>query len=282
MTFQEKILYCRRKAGLSQEALANKMGVSRQAVSKWETGEASPELSKLSSMAEIFNVTTDWLLSDEEPYESGKDSFNSFNGTGNTQNIYNGSTQNFETVYPADSEREKFYKNVNTASRGIFRFAKRNAWYVGIYIAIMGLVFIGMGFGIRAVSNSFIESSQKTMNEFVNLSNDSLSDFYADSNGTHIYTRDDLDDPELEKAMDFMHISDKEVFGSDAGTSDTHPGSLTNTEDSMLSNVFDFGSNAFNTVTSIIILMGLLITAAGVILAVVLRIRLRNAADPLG
>ena len=37
MTFQEKILYCRRKAGLSQEALANKMGVSRQAVAKWES-----------------------------------------------------------------------------------------------------------------------------------------------------------------------------------------------------------------------------------------------------
>lgn len=38
MKLQEKILYCRKKAGLSQEALAEKLGVSRQAISKWETG----------------------------------------------------------------------------------------------------------------------------------------------------------------------------------------------------------------------------------------------------
>lgn len=38
MTLSGKILYCRKKAGLSQEALAEKLGVSRQAVSKWETG----------------------------------------------------------------------------------------------------------------------------------------------------------------------------------------------------------------------------------------------------
>ena len=39
MTLSGKILYCRKRAGLSQEALAEKLGVSRQAVSKWETGE---------------------------------------------------------------------------------------------------------------------------------------------------------------------------------------------------------------------------------------------------
>ena len=38
MNLSEKILYCRKKAGLSQEALAEKLGVSRQAISKWETG----------------------------------------------------------------------------------------------------------------------------------------------------------------------------------------------------------------------------------------------------
>lgn len=38
MTLSGKILYCRKRAGLSQEALAEKLGVSRQAVSKWETG----------------------------------------------------------------------------------------------------------------------------------------------------------------------------------------------------------------------------------------------------
>ena len=47
MKLSEKIYACRKKAGLSQEALAERIGVSRQAISKWETGEASPEISKL-------------------------------------------------------------------------------------------------------------------------------------------------------------------------------------------------------------------------------------------
>ena len=67
MNLAGKILYCRKKAGLSQEALAEKLGVSRQAVSKWETGDAVPELSKLVLLAKAFDVTTDWLLSESEP-----------------------------------------------------------------------------------------------------------------------------------------------------------------------------------------------------------------------
>ncbi|MBQ9647002.1 MAG: helix-turn-helix transcriptional regulator, partial [Oscillospiraceae bacterium] len=67
MNLSEKILYCRRRAGLSQEALAERLGVSRQAVSKWETGDATPELDKLRALAETFRVTADWLLSDAEP-----------------------------------------------------------------------------------------------------------------------------------------------------------------------------------------------------------------------
>lgn len=65
MKFQDKILQLRKKSGLSQEALAEKIGVSRQAVSKWETGEAVPEISKLLLLARAFGVTTDYLLSEE-------------------------------------------------------------------------------------------------------------------------------------------------------------------------------------------------------------------------
>ncbi len=66
MKLHEKIYYCRKKAGYSQEEMAEKLGVSRQAVSKWETGEAVPELAKFSAVAKLFNVTTDWLLCDDE------------------------------------------------------------------------------------------------------------------------------------------------------------------------------------------------------------------------
>ncbi len=66
MKLHEKIYYCRKKAGYSQEEMAERLGVSRQAVSKWETGEAVPELAKFTAIAKLFNVTTDWLLCDDD------------------------------------------------------------------------------------------------------------------------------------------------------------------------------------------------------------------------
>ena len=65
MKLSEKIYTCRKKAGWSQEELASRLGVSRQAVSKWETGEAEPEVAKLRLLAQVFEVSIDWLLSEE-------------------------------------------------------------------------------------------------------------------------------------------------------------------------------------------------------------------------
>ena len=70
MTLGEKITDLRKKRGLSQEELAITLGVSRQAVSKWETTEAKPDTDKIVALAEFFEVTTDWLLRDIEPQES--------------------------------------------------------------------------------------------------------------------------------------------------------------------------------------------------------------------
>lgn len=67
MKLNEKILYYRKAAKLSQEELAEQIGVSRQAVSKWELGDATPEVDKLLLLAKAFGVTTDELLSSEEP-----------------------------------------------------------------------------------------------------------------------------------------------------------------------------------------------------------------------
>ena len=67
MKLNEKILYYRKAAKLSQEELAARVGVSRQAVSKWELGDATPEVDKLLALAKAFGVTTDELLSGDEP-----------------------------------------------------------------------------------------------------------------------------------------------------------------------------------------------------------------------
>ena len=67
MTFGQRIQDCRRRAGLSQEQLAAQLGVSRQAVSKWELDAAQPELDKVVAMAELFGITTDELLLGRAP-----------------------------------------------------------------------------------------------------------------------------------------------------------------------------------------------------------------------
>lgn len=65
MKLNEKIAYYRRDKKLSQEELAARVGVSRQAVSKWELGESSPDVGKLLALAKAFGVTTDHLLDEE-------------------------------------------------------------------------------------------------------------------------------------------------------------------------------------------------------------------------
>lgn len=64
MTTGEKIAALRRKAGLSQEALAEELGISRQAVSRWETNESLPDTEKTIRLSRRFGVTTDYLLLD--------------------------------------------------------------------------------------------------------------------------------------------------------------------------------------------------------------------------
>lgn len=61
----ERIYQFRRKNGLSQEQLAERIGVSRQAISKWESGTSTPELEKLFALSECFNITLDELVKDE-------------------------------------------------------------------------------------------------------------------------------------------------------------------------------------------------------------------------
>lgn len=65
MTFSEVLLRRRKALGLSQEALAEQVQVSRQAVSKWETGDAMPDLGKLLALAEALNLSLDALCGQE-------------------------------------------------------------------------------------------------------------------------------------------------------------------------------------------------------------------------
>lgn len=66
----ERIYQLRRARGLSQEQLAERLGVSRQTVSKWETGISTPELEKLMALCDCFDLTLDELVAEDAPRAS--------------------------------------------------------------------------------------------------------------------------------------------------------------------------------------------------------------------
>ena len=66
MTLGERIALARKKAGLSQEQLGDRLGVSRQAVSKWESSQANPDVAYVAELCRICGVSCDWLLLGEE------------------------------------------------------------------------------------------------------------------------------------------------------------------------------------------------------------------------
>lgn len=62
MILADKIIAMRKKNGWSQEELAEKLNVSRQSVSKWESAASIPDINKILELSKIFGVTTDYLL----------------------------------------------------------------------------------------------------------------------------------------------------------------------------------------------------------------------------
>ena len=129
MKLNEKIYYYRKKAKLSQEELAARVGVSRQAVSKWELGDATPELDKLVALARAFGVTTDELLSPDEPEEApqedGAQGAQEPSGGGYAY----GSQPGAAPPPPAGGHGLGFLE----------RLAQRWGWLAGVYIALSGL-----------------------------------------------------------------------------------------------------------------------------------------------
>lgn len=88
-----KLFELRKKSGLSQEELADKLGVSRQAVSKWERAEASPDTDNLIALSNLYNISLDELIGKEEvinekvledkfDYDDGKDADEEKDGDG--------------------------------------------------------------------------------------------------------------------------------------------------------------------------------------------------------
>ena len=119
MKLNEKLFQCRKRCGLSQEELAERLGVSRQAVSKWELGTPLPELDKLRLLAKEFGVSADWLLDDtlDEPRETKQEA----------QPI---------------SEKRSWVEDIPGV---LGRLLRRYGWLFGVYLAVGGAGILGLG-----------------------------------------------------------------------------------------------------------------------------------------
>ena len=119
MKLYEKITLYRKKNGLSQEELAEKIGVSRQAVSKWETGDALPEITKLKALADTFKVTVDFLL-DESKAEFSQQS-------------------ETRSISVLDRYVDGIENCVDNTSNKSGTFFKKYGWISGILLILLGL-----------------------------------------------------------------------------------------------------------------------------------------------
>ena len=152
MKLSDTIWVCRKKAGLSQEALAEKIGVSRQAISKWETGEAAPEITKLPLLARTFSVTADWLLDDEAGFDeeptADEPPADAPAGHPYTEEGHVGAAAPVQT-YPDWIDHLPGF---------LSRMLKKYGWLFGVRMAISGALFLLMGVVAMAMSSAMTSS----------------------------------------------------------------------------------------------------------------------------
>ncbi len=134
----EEIYQLRRKSGLSQEQLAEAIGVSRQAVSKWECGAATPELEKLMTLSTYFHVTMDELVTGHkaEPTETresnrGRKLGLGLCGTGMMGLILSGGMM---LIQPSAAQQVNASSTVTVNGSGILSLLCVSAVLIGIYL----------------------------------------------------------------------------------------------------------------------------------------------------
>ena len=95
MKLPDKIIKHRKANGWSQEDFAEKLNVSRQAVSRWENGTALPDAQNILQISKLFHVTTDYLLNDD--YESDTDIPAVQTATKETEDLFSKKTASFDS-----------------------------------------------------------------------------------------------------------------------------------------------------------------------------------------
>ena len=135
MTLGEKLITLRQQAGMSQEALAEKLNVSRQAISKWERDEAMPETENIVRLAKIFSVSTDYLLLPDSPSNNAS--------------------------RPADNQN---HSTAAAFGRRIERFVRRHGYKAGYFLIGVGIFLCAVAILVWISLSQFGNNAVQTGN----------------------------------------------------------------------------------------------------------------------
>lgn len=130
MKLAETIYQHRKRMGLSQEELAEQLGVTRQAVSKWEMGTSQPELDTVVLLAKTFHITIDELLAEDIP-------------------------QAAEGKPGQEVHKQDWLDRLPGVFGKLFR---RYGWMAGVYIAVAGTGMFGLGALAKYISGQMVEN----------------------------------------------------------------------------------------------------------------------------
>ena len=146
MEFQQRLNELRRQAGLTQEGLADLLGVTRQAVQKWESGASRPDLENLAALARYFNVSLDYLVTGQESVSDGPEPVSVVN------NYYTGWHYEYKssrTIFGMPLVHIRLGNRGAGVARGFFAIGNVA---VGVFalggIAIGAITFGGMSLGL--------------------------------------------------------------------------------------------------------------------------------------
>ena len=145
MSIGQRIVQKRKELGLSQEALGEQMGVSRQAIYKWESDSTLPEIDKLVALSKLFEVSVGWLLGVEEQEDSEK------TGT--------------DTMHP--EQLDMVEEIVRRYMDALPKPKPRRRWPWGLAVCVIGIVLIQLFSRIDQLSNQY----NNLQNSVSNISN---------------------------------------------------------------------------------------------------------------
>ncbi len=147
MNIGERIYELRRKNSMSQEDLAEKMNVSRQSISKWESSQSVPEVEKIIQLSNIFNVSTDWILKCENSKKQKSQS--------NKNNL-----KSVQTVSTA-------LNYIGFVIGAFILFEKQAVWSVAVPI-VFSILSLAIYFAVYSDSENTNEKKQ-SLNTFIKL-----------------------------------------------------------------------------------------------------------------